>query len=113
MERWTNTLIRSHLKNVFCPNFCVEISFQLLEILQYVCGVKLGPASNLNQNPIFEMASRYSFFSCRLDVLIWIKREGVSIFFTKCKSTTWASLRLECWNDGIVEYRGKIKTLIK
>ena len=52
-----DVLLRNHLKKVFCPNFCVGTSFQLLEILYYVCGLNLGPALNLNQNPIFEMAS--------------------------------------------------------
>jgi hypothetical protein len=49
--------IRSYLKNVFWPNFCVGSSFQLLGILEYACGLNLGPALILNQNPIFEMAS--------------------------------------------------------
>jgi hypothetical protein len=31
--------------------------FQILEILEYSSGLKLGPAATLNQNPIFEMAS--------------------------------------------------------
>ena len=51
------TWIRSYLKKVFWPNFCVGPLFQLLGILQYACGLKLGPALNLNQNPFFEMAS--------------------------------------------------------
>jgi hypothetical protein len=50
-------MIRSYLKKVFCPNLCVGPSFQLLEILEYACGLKLGPALTLSQNPIFEMAS--------------------------------------------------------
>ena len=48
---------RSYLKNVFWPNLCVGSSFQVLDILQYACGLKLGPALTLNQYPIFEMAS--------------------------------------------------------
>jgi hypothetical protein len=48
---------RSHLKNVFWPNIFVGASFQILDIQQYACGLKLGPAAILNQNPIFEMAS--------------------------------------------------------
>ena len=39
------------------PNLCVEPSFQLLDILEYACGLKLGSALILNQNPFFEMAS--------------------------------------------------------
>jgi hypothetical protein len=49
---------RSYLKNVFWPNVFVGASFQILEILKYACGLKLVPAATLNQNPIFEMASR-------------------------------------------------------
>jgi hypothetical protein len=49
---------RSYLKNVFWPNLRVGPSFQLLEILEYACGLNLGPALILNQNPIFEMASK-------------------------------------------------------
>jgi hypothetical protein len=51
-------MIRSYLKNVFEPNSCVEISFQLLEILEYFCGLKLGPALTLGPNPIFEIPSK-------------------------------------------------------
>ncbi len=48
---------RSYLKNVFWPNAFVGASFQILKILKYSSGLKLGPAATLNQNPIFEMAS--------------------------------------------------------
>jgi hypothetical protein len=50
---------RSHLKNVFWPNIFVGAAFQILDIQPYACGLKLGPAAILNQNPIFEMTSRY------------------------------------------------------
>ena len=50
-------LSRSYLKKVFWPNLCVGSSFQVLDILQYACGLKLGSALTLNQNPDFEMAS--------------------------------------------------------
>ncbi len=66
---------RSYLKNVFWPilqrrtSVFVGASFQILEILKYACGLKIVPAAlvpaqplsedgTLNQNPIFEMASR-------------------------------------------------------
>ncbi len=52
---------RSYLKKVFCPNLCVGPSFQLLDILEYACGLILGPALTLSQNPIFEMASMENF----------------------------------------------------
>jgi len=48
---------KSYLKKVFFPNLCVRPSFQVLDILEYACGLKLGPALTLSQNPIFEMAS--------------------------------------------------------
>ena len=47
---------RGHLKNVFWPNIFVGTSLQILDIQQYACGLKLGPAAILNQNPIFETA---------------------------------------------------------
>jgi hypothetical protein len=67
-------IIRSLLKNVFWSNIFVGAAFQILDIQQYASGLrptkiigsggksrnagKLGPAAILNQNPIFEMASR-------------------------------------------------------
>ena len=53
-------VIRTHLKNVFWPNIFVDASLQILDIQQYASGLKLSPASILNQNPIFEMGSRKS-----------------------------------------------------
>ena len=67
-------MIRSHLKNVFWPPAFfggIGASFQILDIQQYACGLKLGPAVRvlakprfsrgeegiLNQNPLFEMTS--------------------------------------------------------
>ena len=58
----TNRMIRSYLKKVFCPNFCVGPLLQILGILQYACGLEFGPALNLNQNPFFEMASNLNTF---------------------------------------------------
>ena len=52
---------RSYLKNVFWSNLGVGPSLQFLEILEYVCGLKRGPALILNQNPIFEMASNSQY----------------------------------------------------
>jgi hypothetical protein len=50
---------RIHLKNVFWPPAFggIGASFQILDIQQYACGLKLLPAAILNQNPIFEMDS--------------------------------------------------------
>jgi membrane-bound serine protease (ClpP class) len=65
---------RSHLKNVFWLNVFVGASFKILKILESACGLrptkniksdgesgfawKLGPAATLNQNTIFEKASK-------------------------------------------------------
>jgi hypothetical protein len=49
---------RTYLKNVFWPHIFVGASFQILDILQYACGLKLSPAAILNQNPIFEIGSK-------------------------------------------------------
>jgi len=56
--------IRTHLKNVFWPPAFfggIGAPFQILDIHQYACGLKLGPAAILNQNPIFEMGSNIQF----------------------------------------------------
>jgi hypothetical protein len=56
-----SNLFRSYLKNVFWPPAFfggIGAAFQILDIQQYASGLKLGPAAILNQNPIFEMASR-------------------------------------------------------
>ena len=47
------------LRDSYDGTSCVGTSFQLLKILWYVCGLKLGPALTLSQNPNFEMASSY------------------------------------------------------
>jgi len=39
-------------------NIFVGASLQILDIQQYASDLKLGPVAILNQNPIFEMASR-------------------------------------------------------
>ena len=52
-------LIRTHLKNVFWPHIFVGASFQILNNQEVACGLTLGPVAILNQNPIFEMGSRY------------------------------------------------------
>ena len=47
--------ITSHLKIIFWPNICVGAKFQILEILEYVCGLKLDSVLILTQNLYFEM----------------------------------------------------------
>ena len=59
---------RSYRKKVFWPNLGVGSSLQVLDILEYACGLKLGPALILNQNPFFEMASNLLFI--RLSIKI-------------------------------------------
>jgi len=49
---------RSYLKNIFWPHICVGLSIQVLGMHAYACGLKLAPALTLDQNPIFEVASR-------------------------------------------------------
>jgi hypothetical protein len=54
----THNEIRNYLKKVFWPNLCVGPSLQILDILEYACGLKLGPTLTLNQNLFFfEIAS--------------------------------------------------------
>jgi hypothetical protein len=62
MEYATLVLVlsRTHLKNVFWPNIFIGAPLQILDIQQYASGLKLGPAAILNQNPIFEMDSKYN-----------------------------------------------------
>ena len=49
----------TYLKKVFWPNLGVESSFQVLDILEYACGLKLGLALILNQNPFFEIGCKH------------------------------------------------------
>jgi hypothetical protein len=47
----------SHLKKVFSADIGVEPSSQVLDILEYACGLILGLALTSIENPNFEMAS--------------------------------------------------------
>ncbi len=51
---------RTLLKIIFRPNIFVGVLFQILEILEYVCGLKQDAAAILNRNPNVEMGSIYS-----------------------------------------------------
>ncbi len=51
---------RSNPKNVFWPNLGVGPSFQFLDIPAYACGLKLGAALTLSQNPNFMIASKFN-----------------------------------------------------
>ena len=55
-------MVKTYLKIIFWPNLGVWPSFQVLDILEYACGLKLGPALILNQNLYFEMGSSRKFF---------------------------------------------------
>jgi hypothetical protein len=48
---------RSHLKKVFSSDIGVEPSYQVLDILEYACGLILGLALISTENPNFEIAS--------------------------------------------------------
>jgi hypothetical protein len=54
-------LFRRHIKKVFSSDIGVEPSSQSLDTLEYACGLILGPALISNENPNFEMASRWYF----------------------------------------------------
>jgi len=56
---------RSYLKKVFSPGIGVESLSQVLDILEYACGLILGLALISNENPNFEIASNISFRACR------------------------------------------------
>jgi len=48
---------RSLLKKVFSSDIGVEPSYQVLNILEYACGLILGLALISTENPNFEMTS--------------------------------------------------------
>jgi hypothetical protein len=50
-------VVRSHLKKVFSSDISVEPSSQVLDILEYACGLILGLALISKENPNFEMTS--------------------------------------------------------
>ena len=50
-------LTRSHLKKVVSSDIGVEPSSQVLDLLEYACGLILGLAVISTENPNFEMAS--------------------------------------------------------
>ncbi len=58
-------ITRTYLKIIFWPNLGVGASFQVLDILEYACGLKLGSALILNQNLYFEIGSILEEEECR------------------------------------------------
>jgi hypothetical protein len=57
MVHRTDKDTRSYLKKVFSPDIGVEPSPQVLDILEYACGLSLGFALISYENPNFEIAS--------------------------------------------------------
>jgi len=55
-KKWLIYNQKPSQKSLF-PNLCVGPSFQLLDIHEYACGLKLVFALILGQNPNFEMVS--------------------------------------------------------
>ena len=53
---WGNQT-RTHFKIVFSSDIGVGASSQVLDILEYACGLILGPALISTENPNFELAS--------------------------------------------------------
>ncbi len=49
---------RSHLKKVFSSDIGVDPSSQVLDILEYACGLILGFVLISTENPNFEIASK-------------------------------------------------------
>ena len=47
------------MQRTFWPNVCVGAVFQILDMVQYACGLKPDPACTLDQNPFFEIGSSY------------------------------------------------------
>ena len=58
-KKYLDVHTTSHLKTVLWPDFFVGAFFQVLEILQYVCGLKGGAVATSDQNPFFEIACNY------------------------------------------------------
>jgi len=57
--------IRSYLKKVFSSDIGVEPSSQVLDILEYACGLILGLVLISIENPNFELASRPNIFQSK------------------------------------------------
>jgi hypothetical protein len=57
MNSDSSAVSRSHLKKVLSSDIGVEPSSQVLDILEYACGLILGLALISTENPNFEMVS--------------------------------------------------------
>jgi hypothetical protein len=58
---------RSRLKKVFSSDIGVDPSYQVLDILEYACGLILGFVLISTENPNFEMTSKRSYFAESVD----------------------------------------------
>ena len=71
--------IISHLKKVFSSDICGEPSSQVLDILEYACGLIFGLASISNKNPNFEKTySKLNYLNFRRNPNIPIRPEPKS-----------------------------------
>jgi hypothetical protein len=68
---------RSHLKKVFSSDIGVELSSQILDILEYACGLILGLALISTENPNFDIASKDFYFFLICCVIILVPLMGV------------------------------------
>ena len=111
---------RTYLKNVFWPPAFggIGASLQILDIQQYASGLrptyriwsggksrtagKLGPATILNQNPIFEMDSN-PLKQFRPAII----ETGVNFFIVTNSSAilTWGCIDLDCLNESVIARR--------
>ncbi len=76
--------IRSYLKNVFWSNLGVGPSLQVLEILKYVCGLKLGPALILVR--LRRIKTKILFLRWLLIAIPLFKRECFIRIFRPCSN---------------------------
>ena len=70
-------VIRSYLKKVFSPGIGVESLSQVLDILEYACGLILGLALISNENPNFEIASKQQFATAAVYNKLRMKSDGI------------------------------------
>ena len=100
--------MRSHLKKVFSFDIGVETSSQVLDILEYACGLILGPALISTENPNFEMASRFR--------RLFVSSLAIFVAFPQWSHTFSPVARLParyCWtNSSGVRLGAPVRTLM-
>ena len=72
------------LKCTFWSNLCVGAVIQILDILQYTCGLKCCSALTLNQNAHFKVSSRKNnpFFTWQIQGVALLL--GISLILSGC-----------------------------